>query len=103
MKLSIMERIQLLSVLPAEGNAVTLRIVSDLRRDLSFSEKELKDGEIKTDPENNRVMWNNNADVVKDVKVGDTARGVIVDAMKKLDTEKKLNLALLPLYEKFMQ
>lgn len=98
-----MERIQLLSVLPAEGNAVTLRIVSDLRRDLSFSEKELKDGEIKTDPENNRVMWNNNADVVKDVKVGDTARGVIVDAMKKLDTEKKLNLALLPLYEKFMQ
>ena len=102
MKLSIMERIQLLGVLPAEGNAVTLRIVSDLRRDLSFSEKEMKDGEIKTDPENNRVMWNNSVDVQKDVKIGDTARGVISDAMKKLDTEKKLNLALLPLYEKFV-
>jgi len=97
-----MERIQLLGVLPAEGNAVTLRIVSDLRRDLSFSEKEMKDGEIKTDPENNRVMWNNSVDVQKDVKIGDTARGVISDAMKKLDTEKKLNLALLPLYEKFV-
>lgn len=101
MKLSIVERIQLIGLLPAEGNAVTLRIVSDLRNDLGFSEKEIQEAEIKQDVENNRVLWNSKADLVKDVKIGDTARGVIKDALTKMDNEKKLTLAIMPLYERF--
>ena len=103
MKLSIVERIQLIGLLPGEGNAVTLRIVNDLRNDLSFSEKEIKEAEIRQDVENNRVAWNGARDLVKDVKIGDTARGVIVDALKKMDDEKKLTLAIMPVYERFMQ
>jgi len=103
MKLSIVERIQLIGLLPGEGNAVTLRIVNDLRNDLSFSEKEIKEAGIKQDVENNRVVWNGACDLVKDVKIGDTARGVIVDALKKMDDEKKLTLAIMPVYERFLQ
>lgn len=102
MKLEIVERIQLLNLLPAEGNAITLRIVSELRQELSFAEKEIKDANIQTDTENGRITWGNEAVVVKDVKIGDTATGIITDALKKLDDEKKLTLAVMPVYERFM-
>ena len=103
MKLNIIERIQLLGLLPAEGNAVTLRVVNELRQDLSFSEKEIKDAKIITDEKQGRVTWDDSAAVIKDVKIGDTARGIIKEALKKLDDEKKLTLAVMPVYERFME
>lgn len=103
MKLGIVERIQLLNLLPAEGNVITLRIVNELRADLSFSEREVKASNIQTDAENGRVTWDDTANLLKDVKIGDTARGLIKEALKKLDDEKKLNLAVLPVYERFME
>jgi len=102
-KLNIIERIQLLGLLPAEGNAVTLRVVNELRQDLSFSEKEIKDANIQADQKQGRVTWDDSAAVVKDVKIGDTGRGIIKEALKKLDDEKKLTLAVMPVYERFME
>jgi predicted RNA binding protein with dsRBD fold (UPF0201 family) len=102
-KLNIMERIQLLGILPAEGNAVTLRIVRDLRGDLSFSEQDIKDAKINEDRANSRITWDNTKELIKDVKIGDTARGIIKDVLKKLDDEKKLTLAIMPIYDKFTQ
>ena len=46
MKLDVGERIRLLGILPEKGNLLTLKIVRELRDDLSFSEKEHKDFKI---------------------------------------------------------
>ena len=102
-KLAIVERIQLLNLLPAEGNAITLRVVNELRQELSFSEREIKDANIQNDAETGRVTWKDDAKLIKDVKVGDTANGIIKEALKKLDDEKKLTLAVMPVYERFME
>jgi len=42
MKLTILERIKLLEVLPPQGDLTTLKILRKLRESLSFSEEELK-------------------------------------------------------------
>jgi len=101
MKLEILDRINLLNILPAEGNIVTLRIVNELRGSLSFSEKELADGKINQSAEGH-ITWDAASGVVKDVKIGDTARDIIKGALKKLDEEKKLTAQLVPLWDKFV-
>ena len=102
MKLTIIERIQLQGLLPNEGDIITLRIVNDLKKELSFSEEEIKSGEIMSDPETNQVRWNPEKDTNKNVKLGDAALGLITDALKKLDKEKKLTAAHIPLWDKFV-
>lgn len=42
MKLTIIERLKLLDLLPREGNRLNLKIMRKLRESLSFSEEELK-------------------------------------------------------------
>ena len=101
MKLGIADRINLLNILPAEGNIVTLRIVNDLREALGFSEQEIADAKIQASAEG-RVTWDATAATTKDVKIGDTARDTIKTALKKLDDEKKLTTELIPIWDKFV-
>ena len=101
MELSINERLLILSILPKEGNILTLRIVRDLAREVGFSEEELKDWEIKQ--EGNNVSWNSQKVVSKDIKIGDAAKKVISDEMKKLEKENKLQITYLDLFEKFTE
>lgn len=101
MKLSILERIVLQGLLPQEGNYVTFKIIKDLRNELGFSEAELKDFGIKQD--GNSVVWNAARAKDKEVEIGDAARQVIVDALKKLDSENKINEENVGLYEKFIK
>jgi len=100
-KLEIAERINLLNILPVEGNIVTLRVVNELRLDLGFSETELAEAKI-MQTEDGRITWDASAVLVKDVKIGDTAREIITEALKKLDGEKKLTPQLVPIWDKFM-
>jgi hypothetical protein len=102
MKLSVLERIQLLNLLPAEGSIVTLRLISELRLELGFSEKEIKTAEIKQDSQSGRITWKPDAAVIKDVKIGDAAKAVVVDALKRMDKELKLTMLHVPLWDKFM-
>jgi len=101
MKLSIMERIQLLQILPAEGDFLTLKIVRVLRESLSFSEKEHQEFEIK--PDGAMIVWNPEKAREKDVEIGPKAHLLIADTLKELDKQKKLMLALIELYEKFVE
>jgi len=106
MKLGIADRIVLLNLLPAEGNIITLRVVNELRSELSFSEEELKEAKIVTEagPEGQgRTNWDGSANVEKDVKIGDTAKGIIVAALKKLNDEEKLTAQFVPMYEAFVE
>lgn len=102
MKLTVLERITTLNILPPEGNFLTLKIVRKLREALSFTEEELKTFEIVQ--EGHRITWNSTADTSggTEIPIGEKATDLIVTALKKLDQEGKLTEQHVSLYEKFI-
>ncbi len=88
MKLNTFERLILLNILPHEGDFTTLKIIRKLRETLSFSEEEHK--RLQFQQEGGQVKWKIEGDVVKDINLGEKATDIIVEALKKLDKEKKL-------------
>lgn len=100
MKLGIVERIQLLGLLPKEGDITMLRLIRDAQQALAFSEEEIAAAEITT--ESNRTQWNPEKAVEKEIAFGDATKGIIVDALKKLNEAKQLTINHLPLYERFV-
>lgn len=101
MKLNVAERLNILQLLPQEGNFITLKVVRELQSELSFSEEELKSYEI--DEKENMVQWNQGGNDRKEITIGDTGMGIISDAFKKLEGENKLSLRLLSLYERIVE
>jgi len=101
MELTILERIILLSILPAQANYVTYKIVQNLKSELSFTEQEIKEWKIKED--NGRVTWESAKATVKTVAIGDKMEEIIREALKKLDEAGKVNSENVGLYEKFMK
>jgi hypothetical protein len=100
-KLNVLERIMLLTCLPAEGNLVTLKIVRQLREALSFNEEEIKDLEIQVDE--NVTRWNSAKDGPdgNDIPIGEKATDLVVASLKKLDEQGKLTQQHISLCEKF--
>lgn len=101
MKLSILDRIILLQVLPQEGNYLTYKITTELKSNLSFSEEEIKLYNIRT--ENDKVLWNVEAAVEKEITIGEKANEIIIEALGKLDSEGKINSLTIGTYEKFIK
>jgi hypothetical protein len=99
MKLTVGERIRLLTILPEKGNLLTLKIISKLRDDLSFSEKEHKDFNIVASTD--RITWNDKARD-KDIEVGDQVRDLAKKTLQDLEGREELTLADLGLWEKFV-
>jgi len=95
-----MERLVLLNILPAEGNFMTLKLVRKLREELSFNEEEHKTLNFIQDGD--QVRWNEEANVMKEVRVEGKMLALIVDALTKLDEESKLKNEHFTLYEKFV-
>lgn len=103
MKLNLFERFKLLEILPQQGNFVTLKIVRQLREDLSPSEGEYKEYEIKLLDEGRKVKWNpEKAQKEKDIAMGDVAKEVIVTALKTLNDKNELKGEYFTVYEKFI-
>jgi len=100
MNLSVLERLVILKALPVEGNYATLKILTNLRMSLSFTEEEMKAWEIVTNPETGQVTWQNNGEA--DIPIGEKATDIIVDAFKKLDGSNKLPVGSMSAYEKFI-
>ena len=101
MKLSVRERLVLLSVLPQEGNFITLKVVRKLREGLSFSEEELK--QYKFVQDKGRVTWDDSVEQSKAIEIGTQAKIIIQDALKKLNEDKKLKDEHFTIYEKFVE
>jgi len=100
-ELTVLERLVLLSILPKEGNFVTLKLVRKLRENLSFDEAEIK--ELNFAQDGDQVKWNEKANVTKRVNIGEKMNDLIQEALKKLDDEKKLREDHFSLYEKFVE
>ena len=101
MNLNIAERLVLAGLLPDQGDIVTLRLVTDLRSRLLFTEEEMKEAGIVQD--GTAMRWEPGCDLMKDVKIGSATRGIIVSALKKLNDDKQLTANHIPLYERFVE
>ncbi len=101
MKLNVLERIIALGIMPEAGNFATLRVMNDLRMALSLTEAEFKEFGVKQ--EGDQMSWNPKGAEDREVKVGEKATDILVEALEKLDKEKKLLNQHYTLYEKFVE
>jgi hypothetical protein len=107
MELKTYERLILLNALPREGDITTLKIIRKLREDLSFSEAEHKalnitDKNPQTGDVDGLVYWNHEADIPKDVQIGEKAMDIIKNTFEMLNKQKKLREEHLDIYERFI-
>jgi len=98
-KLNVKARLRLLAILPEQGNLLTLKIVRELREELSFSEKEHKELSFRT--KGNMTMWSDKVKP-KTIKFGDQAKELVGKALKELDGKDELTLPDLDLWEMFV-
>lgn len=106
MKLTLAERFAALKLLPAEANFVTLKVVRDLQETLAPTEKEIKDWDIKVmqTTEGVRTTWSEEAKKIEvEIKTGEKATDIFVEALEKLEKDKKLTVDMITLYEKFIK
>ena len=101
MKLGVFDRLVLLSVLPREGDLVSLRVVRDLQSVLSFTEAEHK--KLQFFEKDGQTHWVREADKSVNVEFGEKAREIILGRFKELDEQKKLLVDHLPIYERFLE
>jgi hypothetical protein len=97
-KLNVLDRITLMGILPVEGNYMTFKILAALKTELSFSEAEIQKYHIRE--VEGRILWDMSVD--KEIEIGEIARGLIKESLKKLDELGKVNEHNISLYEKFM-
>lgn len=110
MKLKIGPRLLLLQVLPREGDITTLRIVQELRSNLSFKEDELAANFLRQ--EGDLFVWGdpekkgedvNEVDQPTDIPIGERAFDIIKLALQRISTDSKLVAEFIPLYEHFVE
>ena len=97
MKLDVPERAGLLSVLPDQGNILTLRIVNDLRMALGFTEEDIAEGGA-TELPDGMVRWEK--DLVRDIPLGVKAQSWILERLEGLDKDGQMTPVLLGVYDK---
>ena len=99
LKLDVLERVILLGLLPKDENYLTYKLITKLKSDLSFSDEEIKKYEIKI-LEDGRVSWMRTGN--KEIEIGETIEAMIVEKLKAVEKEKKINDENVSLYEKFV-
>lgn len=101
MKLTVLERLVLLNILPPTGTVTTIRIVNDLRGALSFSEAEHKKLKFFTGDDGN-TRWEAKGIKDKDIDIGPKAHVLVQESLQKMSEEEQLTTDLLPVWDKFM-
>lgn len=101
-KLNLYERVVVMSLLPKEGNFITLKIIRDLQMELAPSEEEAAIAGLEDLPGGGVKAKNWFLVVEKEIVFGDIALGLVVSALKKLDETEKLLNDHFSIYEKFI-
>ena len=100
MILTVADRINLLGILPTQGDFVTLQTTRNLQKELDFNAEEID--ALKFEQQEGMIKWNAEFDPNKDCKIGERASDLIKSQLEKLDKEKKLGQQHFNLYEKFV-
>jgi hypothetical protein len=100
----IRDRLQLLAILPSEGNITLVRIMDDLARELSFTEDEIAAVGLAsvTDASGSRWSWDDAKEQPKEVSIGPRAWTAIEDHLKRLSDQGKLPRACVGLWDRFV-
>lgn len=100
MKLSFMDRMLLSGLLPEKGSLVTLKLVRELREELSPSLEEIK--ELGITEADGRINWNADKDTGKEINVNSVTRDMIVKTLKGMDEKEELTAQHLSLCDLFL-
>ena len=103
MKLTILDRLMIMRVLPSESDFSTLRIVKDMKKKLHFTEEEKKEYKIQTvfvPNEGQRITWDKKKNNDLDIKLVKIEREIIIARLEELDKSKKATNKHLELYDK---
>jgi len=106
MKLSVLERLKALDVLPQEGNYVTLNVIRKAQEMLSFTEEEIakyKFKNIQVEGGGQQTQWDSKIEQVVDLRLGAKAISIIGEVLEKMDKDKKLTPQHVSIYEKFVE
>jgi len=104
MKLSVLERLLVLGILPEEGDYVTLKVIRRGKMELSFSEDEIKKYKfenITTEDGKMSTKWDSTIEQDSEIKLGSKVISLISEGLEKLNKDKKLTEQHYTLYEKF--
>ena len=97
--MNILDRIQLLNIIPSEWSFEDLIIFEDITKKVNFSQKEITDYGIKT-LENWNLRWDKDKD--KKLDFTEAEKNLIKGILKKKSEEKKLSRSYLSLYKTFV-
>lgn len=102
-KLTVKQRIDLQSVLPQQGDFLSIKMIRVLRESLSFTQKEHESLKLTRHP-NGSVEWDAKAGekCTKEVEIPETIVTIIKETLEKLNTAKQITEAHLDFYEMFM-
>lgn len=98
--LTVADRLNLLNMLPKEGNIVTMRTVRKLLDTIALTDEEQKIWNVKTEGTN--VRWDSTAKTDKNLEFSDIAIGIIKLVLKKQTKEEKITLQTIGLFDKFI-
>lgn len=96
-KLNVLERIKLLTVLPTEGNLLEMRMLRDLKNKLFFTEEEIKEFGLQVQAE--RYTWKKNESVGFEFTLGEI--DIIKKSLRGLIEKKKVTEELVSLFDVF--
>ena len=100
MKLSLMDRLGVITSLPIRGSALQLKLARDITDKAAPTEKERKDYDIVDS--DGKISWNDSGkESMVDIDFTGSETAFIQGILKDLDDKEKLTAGMLPLYDKF--
>ena len=104
MKVTLVERIQILTLLPEKGDLKTLRIVKDIESKLVITQDEIVNYNFKLTEDGKAYSWNEEGRAATlDVEFTNLELDEIKKVLKALETKQELSKSLLDLYIKFVE
>jgi len=102
MKLTFLERMMILNLLPETGTFVSLKVIRVLREALVPTADEVKELSVVENTETGQVTWDSTKDFPKEVEVGEIASGIIEKKLKEMDKAEELTLNHESIYKIFV-
>jgi hypothetical protein len=109
MKFTVNDRLQLLSILPEKADLVSMKMLSEFKSQLGFSEEEITKLGLYTEEQKDKdgkvsgLLYHYDAtkDEGKEIEVGEATRKVVLASFEILDKKGEFTEALLKVYEQF--
>jgi len=102
-ELTLSERLQVLEVLPREGNIIQLRLIHDLKMKLSPTAQEIKDFKM-TMPEPGKVQFSAEANrLPSTMKFRPAELELIKKQLTDLSNQNKLSVDMIGIYDIFFK